>query len=261
MSRHAWAVTTATDTARRTALPLQRVGAAFMIAPEMKVEAAALGMARGPLYFRGRVGVLGDVTAEAAYGLLSIFPEYAVLGTWGSTSGLTPAAAVERYRAANVAWAHNHLTGGPDLAEATTAMLAVVDAAWTGPLALADGWKRQPRPTHPVEAAAHAATVLRELRGGLHFAALALHGVPVPMAVLADPNGGVPRMLRTGWQQEQVDELVAAATPEHQERWRAAEDDTDRAFGAALTTALGADGATRLADQLDALSAHAHPGL
>ena len=53
--------------------------------------------------------------------------------------------------------------------------------------------------------------LLRELRGGLHFAALRAHGLDIPVAVLADPSGGVGRLRRTGWRHEQVDALQARA--------------------------------------------------
>jgi hypothetical protein len=246
---------TALDASRRLREPLLTLGGTFMTAAEMKAESAPLGLPRGSLYFRGRVGVLGEVTKETAFGLLAIFPAYAVHGTWDGTAQLPAAEAVRRYRAALAAWARHHLAGQPHLDELAAAMFAVVDAAWTGTLPLVDAWRRVDRPTDPAERAAHAAMLLRELRGGLHFAALAVHDVPVPMAVLADPLGGVPRLLRTGWRPELAEELAAQFRPEHAERWRAAEDDTDRVFADRLRDALGDEEAGVLADRVAAVEA------
>ena len=245
---------TTLDASRRLRVPLLELGGRFMVAAEMKAEAQPLGMPRGALYFRGRVGVLGEVTAPTAHGVLAIFPERAVLGTWQSTAGLPAAAAVQRYRAANAAWGRNHLAGRPGLTETAARMLAVVDADWTGTLPLVEAWRQVPRPTEPAELAAHAAMLLRELRGALHFAALAVRGVPVPLAVLVDPLGGVPRLLRTGWSQEEADDLVARFRPEYEDRWRDAEADTDRAFADRLRAALGAGGAAELAGRAEQLA-------
>lgn len=240
---------------RRLRVPVYVLGGGFMIGPEMRAEAATVGTRRGSLYFRGRVGVLGEVTPTTAAGLLAIFPDRLIQDTWTDTVELPTASAVERYRAANAAWGRAHLAGRPGLGETAARMLAVVDTDWTGTLPLVEAWRRVPRPAEPAELAGHAAMLLRELRGGLHFAALAVRGVPVPLATLVDPLGGVPRLLRTGWSQAEVDELLARFRPEHADGWHAAEEDTDRAFAARLTAALGADGATDLADEAEALAA------
>src|SRR5262249_60009438 len=90
--------------------------------------------------------------------------------------------------------------------------------------------------------AAPALAVLRELRGGLHFAALRSHRLEIPLAVLADPGGGPARLRRTAWEEDAIAQLQqrAAATPDLQSRWRAAENATHAAF----------------ADQLDVLALH-----
>ena len=239
---------------RRLRVPVYVLGGAFMVGAEMKAEAATVGTRRGSLYFRGRIGVLGEVATTTAAGLLGIFPDQVIQDAWAETAELPTASAVERYRAANAAWGRAHLADRPGLAGTAARMLAVVDTDRTGTLPLVEAWRRVPRPTEPAELAAHAAMLLRELRGGLHFAALAVRGVPVPLATLVDPLGGVPRLLRTGWSQAEVDDLVARFRPEHTAGWQAAEDDTDRAFAARLTAALGADGATVLADEAEALA-------
>src|SRR5262249_7852199 len=65
-----------------------------------------------------------------------------------------------------------------------------------------------------------------------------------PLAVRADPGGGPARLRRTAWEEDAIAELQqrAAAMPDLQSRWRAAENATHAAF----------------ADQLAALSLQGH---
>ena len=74
----------------------------------------------------------------------------------------------------------------------------------------------------------------------LHFAALRALGVSVPEAVIADPEGGRARLLRTAWPEEAADELVAAAErkPDLHERWKQAEALTDDRIGELLASSL-----------------------
>jgi len=79
-------------------------------------------------------------------------------------------------------------------AEAVAAYTRVIETWGTGHLAGAD----EPRRTAEL---AFAVMLLRELRGGLHFAALRAYGVGVPDAVTVDPTGGRrrKRWTRPNW--------------------------------------------------------------
>jgi hypothetical protein len=248
-------MTDALEASRRLRVPLLALGGDFMTSKEMENRAERFTMPGNALYLRGRVAPLGELTAQAAHGLLAIFPDYAVEGTWSRTHDLPASFAAAAYQGACEDWGAKHLAGADGLEETADAMLRVVDGAWTGTLPIVDGWKRAERPTRPPALTAYAAMLLRELRGGLHFAALAVRGLPVPLAVLADPLGGVPRLLRTGWREELADQLAARFTESHVELWRSAEEDTDRAFAARLQAALGDVGAVELADRVEALHA------
>lgn len=248
-------MTDALAASRRLRVPLLALGGDFMTGKEMEHRAERFTIPGNALYLRGRVGPLGELTAGTAHGLLAIFPDYAVEGTWSRTADLPASFAAAAYLGACEDWGAGHLAGADGLDEAADAMLRVVDGTWSGTLPILDAWKRAERPTRPPALAAYAAMLLRELRGGLLFAALAVHGLPVPFAVLADPLGGVPRLLRTGWRQELADQLAFRYAEEHGELWRAAEEDTDRAFAARLRAALGDAGAVELADRVEALHA------
>lgn len=51
----------------------------------------------------------------------------------------------------------------------------------------------------------------REVRGGLHFAALKVAGLSIVNATIANPAFGSHRLLRTGWRPEDVDLLAKEA--------------------------------------------------
>ncbi|MEV8443142.1 hypothetical protein AB0425_37675 [Actinosynnema sp. NPDC051121] len=93
--------------------------------------------------------------------------------------------------------------------------------------------------------------VLRELRGGLHFAALRAVGLGVTQAVALDPGGGRGRLLRTGWRPEDAEALPASVAdrPDLRDRWRRAERSTDDRFADAPAVLTGAERA-EFADRL-----------
>ena len=111
-------------------------------------------------------------------------------------------------------------------------------------------WRAQDRPDDTSGHAAYLVMLLRELRGGLHFAALRAQGIEIPVAVLADPNGGVTRLRQTGWRTEQIEGLQerAARVPDLAARWTAAEQMTDAAYDEARSVLTAAERA-----ELDAL--------
>ncbi|MGH3952179.1 MAG: helix-turn-helix domain-containing protein, partial [Pseudonocardiaceae bacterium] len=131
---------------------------------------------------------------------------------------------------------------------------AVVDAADISALPLAAGWRAQPRPDDAPAHLAHALMLARELRGGLHFAALRACGLGITEAVVAEPGGGRGRLLRTGWRAADADSLIARAEArtELSDRWARAEQLTDSAFGLAIG-ALDTTEAGHLVELLDAL--------
>jgi hypothetical protein len=228
---------------RDTRAALVDTGGRFMTSRQMTAAAQRLGMQAGGLYFRGRVGPLGALSAPAAVATIAIFPAWVVELTWAQSADLPDSVAVDAYVAACGAWGDAHLSGLPGADRLATLAEAVVDEADPSALPLFAAWKAQPRPAGGPARTACALMVLRELRGGLHFAALRCHGLPVPAAVLADPGGGLSRLRRTAWRDDEILALqaYAAATPDLERRWVAAEEDTTAAFARQLAVLSAAD--------------------
>ena len=210
------------------------VGGRFMTSPEMGEMGQSLHLPAEVLYFRSRVGALGDVVAEAAWSVLAIFPRPVVAMVWEQTSEIPPPAAVAAYERACHEWGRRHLGGVPDLARLAELAERLIDGADTSALPLASAWIDRLRPDDRSARAAHVLNLLRELRGGLHFCALRSECLDVAVAVLADPGGGVPRLRRTAWQEPWIRDVEqrAAAVPDLAQRWARAEEATDSAFAA-----------------------------
>jgi hypothetical protein len=224
------------------------VGGRFNTASEMAAEAKPLGMKAGPLYLRGRIGILGTLTPIAAGALLGSFPQWVLDAVWESSAGQEAEDLVAAYSRALVAWGSNHLAGLADAERTADLIEPIVDAADPSALPLFAGWRAAVRPQDPPARAAHLLMVLRELRGGLHFAALRAHRLDVPVAGLVDPRGGEARLRRLGWTDQDIAELRirSATVPDAVQRWNAAEQVTDASFASCLAV-LDTDARAELA--------------
>ncbi|WP_372671491.1 SCO6745 family protein [Amycolatopsis kentuckyensis] len=209
---------------------VQVLGGKFMTSPELAAVEAEAGLPPRSLYVRGRSAVLGDVPPKVTAELFGIFPHWLfefVLPP--ATAALDAAASVRAYAESSARWSRVNLSAVSEPGRLAELLFRVVDAADASGLALFAGWKNAERPAGDVERLGFALMLFRELRGGLHFAALRAVGLTVPEAVIADPEGGRERLLRTAWPAEAADDLVAAAErkPDLRDRWRRAESLTD----------------------------------
>jgi hypothetical protein len=234
---------------------VQVLGGRFMTSPELAEVEAEAGLPPRSLYVRGRSAVLGDVPPKVAAELFGIFPPWLfefVLPP--SVAILDAPAAVRAYAESSARWSRVHLSAVSEPGRLAELLFRVVDTADASGLALFAGWRQAERPGGDAERLGFALMVFRELRGGLHFAALRAVGLTVPEAVVADPEGGRERLLRTAWPAEAADELIASAKrkPDLRDRWHRAEALTDDRVGEALASALAeteqAELVRRLAD-------------
>jgi hypothetical protein len=235
------AIEEAAGLANRIRPVVQVLGGRFMTAPELAAVEAEVGLPPRSLYVRGRSAVLGDVPPKVAAELFGIFPHWLfdfVLPP--ATAALDAPAAVRAYAESSARWSRVNLSAAPEPGRLADLLFRVVDHADASGLALFAGWKNVSRPEGDAERLGFALMVFRELRGGLHFAALRALGLSVPEAVVADPEGGRERLLRTAWPAEAADELVAAAArkPDLRDRWHRAESLTDDRVGELLVSAL-----------------------
>ncbi|MEU4522935.1 hypothetical protein AB0F52_30020 [Amycolatopsis sp. NPDC024027] len=245
------------DLANRIRPVVQVLGGKFMTSPELAEVEAEAGLPPRSLYVRGRSTVLGDVPPKVAAELFGIFPHWLfefVLPP--ATAALDAPAAVRAYAESSARWSRVSLSAVSEPGRLADLMFRVVDAADASGLALFAGWKNAERPEGDVERLGFALMVFRELRGGLHFAALRAVGLSVPEAVIADPEGGRGRLLRTAWPEDAADELVASAErkPDLRDRWHRAETLTDDRIGELLVSALSEPEQAELARRLAELA-------
>ena len=239
---------------RRLRVPINRLGGTFMMGAEMGKIAAQIGVPVPALYFRGRSGPLGDLTPTAIRSIFAIFPDH-VVSIVQSAKAIKPSEAAELFTTGCVQWGQTHLRAAPGLRELTALLTRIIEGADSESMVLANTWRKRPHPNTTDEGkAAYALFLVREIRGAQHFAALTAVGLPVRLAVLADPEGGVGRLQRTGWRQEQIDELETEGRRRGDvpETWARAEYLTESAFGGLLHHVLGADEQWRLVELVEA---------
>ena len=226
---------------------VQRWGGAFMTAPEMAEVEQEAGLGSKALYLRGRSAVLGDPAPAVVADVFGIFPGWLFdLLLPAAVQAISAPDAVEAYRKALGRWARARLGAVEEPGRLAALLRRLVDCADPSGLALFSGWRSVAWPSGEPERVAHGLMMLREYRGGLHFAALRSVGLSISEAVVADPEGGRGRLLRTAWQPEAADELIAraSAVPDLHERWRRGEGLTDERMGELLAAAL--DGAEQV---------------
>lgn len=227
----------AQECARATRVVIVHRGGRFMVAPQMATQERALGIPPRSLYFRGRSAVLGDLPVPVVADLFGLFPGWLVELALTATTQKVPAErAVEAFTAACRDWGRHHLAEVPAADRLADLLFTVVDEADASALVLFSAWRGVPRPDDPPARLAHALMVARELRGGLHFAALRASGLGVVDALLSDPDVGPERLRQTGWRQQDVDRAVAGLTApdDARRRWHRAQDITDETFGMCL---------------------------
>jgi hypothetical protein len=232
----------------------------------MAAKEAELGIPERTLYIKGRVAAVGDVSQRVAQSLYGIFPDYYVSFGYRRAAALSAADALAAYIDVCSSWgesefSHEEVSACEELAHALRTVVACTDASG---LALFGAWQSVAvELTSPRAAAAFELMRVRELRGGLHFAALRAEGLAVSRALMADRiDGGYDRLLRSGWTRKDAGRLRDdyESAPAVQDSWDRAEERTGRVFGAALRAALGDEKSEALVDQLVALSVR-HPHL
>lgn len=205
---------------------LARVGSKFMVSAEMTQRGEAIGLAGSALYFRGRMAALGEANAVAAAEIMGIFPTSLIGHLWAKSADIPASAALSAYTEVCADWGRERFVGLSDPGRLSELASAVVDRTGISSLALFGAWRQAPRPQDPLGQVAFMLMLLRELRGGLHFAALAVHGLEIPWAMVANPDMSSPENFeKLGWRAAEIEAVqrAAADVPRLAERWAAAE--------------------------------------
>ncbi len=248
---------------------LEPLHATLYYAPEAFEEAAALGHAvdeRWPSYFAWRAAPLGPASsALVTAAFYSFSPDTVaryVTGTWRVADPERVLRARTRAVDRALRAVLGERVGSPELAEAAALARRAAEAADTAGRPLAAANAALPWADEPHLVLWQAATVLREHRGDGHLAALLAHGLDGTEALVSHAAvGAAPAEVFasrgwTGAEWEAARERLTArgwldadgaATPRGTEGRTAVERLTDE-LAAAPWRALGADGATRLAE-------------
>jgi hypothetical protein len=230
--------------AHETRDAIVNVASRFMTDPATYAYGNELGFEGMDFYVAGRGGLLGDVPAGVVTASLVFFAPEAIEPAWERSAPVMPRAQ------AALEWA-GRLHAMPldrfpvDFDWSTLADLLgrVVHAASVAGAPVFAGWRALPEPEEMPALALHRLNALRELRGGLHGAAVLTVGLkPVEAIVVRSPA----MMSVFGWPEAPADPAPFS------DRWALAEARTDRMFGRNLT-ALDAEERGVLVDLLGSL--------
>lgn len=213
------------QTATATAGPIGSIGGAFMLDGETYKRGAALGFQGIDFYVAGRAGVLGDVDADVVSAAFTFFEPNTIRTQWEqSRAVMARSQAATEFAGAGAAWAESHVPDDLDAARLAELAGKVVATARPACAPLFAGWRALDVPGAPKAAAVHQVNVLRELRNGLHGAAVVSSGLTPHQAV----SFRSPYMVAMfGWPE-------AAEVDGVQPIWERAEEQTDLAMAHAF---------------------------
>jgi hypothetical protein len=176
--------------AEATASTVTAVGSHFMLDGETYKKGAGLGFAGLDFYAAGRGGVLGPVDADVVAAAFAFFEPAYVRSQWEQgTAVMAPAAAAEAWATCCAEWAEAHVGDDAPLDRLNPLLDQVVAAGRPACAAIFSGWRALPVPAAPKAHAVHQLNALRELRHGLHSAAVVSAGLSPHQALsIASPH-------------------------------------------------------------------------
>lgn len=215
----------ATAAATATATAVSAIGGRFMLDGNTYKRGAELGFQGIDFYIAGRGGVLGDVDADVVSAAFTFFEPTAVRTLWEQGRAvMSPADAATEFAACAAAWAEAHVPDDLDAARLAELAGQVVAGARPACAPVFAGWRALPIPSSAKAAAVHQMNALRELRNGLHGAAVVSAGL-TPIQALSVRT---PQMVAmSGWAEAvDTDGLLPI--------WETAEENTNRAMAHAF---------------------------
>lgn len=207
--------------ATATAPAVGAIGSHFMLDGHTYKRGAELGFQGLDFYVAGRGGVLGPVDADVVSAAFTFFEPNGIRTLWEQgLAVMPPADAAEAFAACCADWAEANVPDDLDAARLATLAGQVVEAARPACAPVFAGWRAVPVPDAPKAAAVRQMNALRELRNGLHGAAVVSSGLS-PLEALSVRS---PHMVALfGWSEP-------AATDGLQPTWDDAEARTSAAM-------------------------------
>ena len=175
-------------TARRLADPIGSLGARFMLDRSTFGRCAELGLPTGmPSYVQGRLGVMGDVSADEAADAAFFFDRGMITAGWEADCDLTRSEGGAAYALVCVDLGRTYLEGFDGAERMADLLAAVLDAADMSGVALAAGWRDTARPPDATGRAYLLTQATRELRLCRHVLIARAAGVdPMGMVLAVD---------------------------------------------------------------------------
>ena len=234
--------------AEATASAVSAVGRHFMLDGATYAKGAELGFAGLDFYAAGRGGVLGEVDADVVAAAFAFFePGYVRSQVELGRKVMSADAAAAAWADCCAAWAEAHVGDDAPLDRLNPLLDQLVAAGRPACAAIFSGWRALPVPSSPKAHAVHQLNGIRELRHGLHSAAVLAAGLsPHEALSIASPHMA-PIF---GWAG------LADGAEERKPQWQAAEAATNTAIAHAYE---GLDDAAR--DELVELTATFTAGL
>ena len=212
------------------------IGGAFYFDPATLARGKELGLDGLRFYMLGRCGVLGDVEAKVVQSAMGYFEPNMVEKLWDSARDrVQPREAGREYLACAQNFGAARFSGLDTLDLYSEAATKVIEAQDPGALALFAGIAAEPLASDPAARAMQVTSVLREMRGSVHLAALAATGLSPEIAHRVRRPDDVAMF---GWPEGVV------VTDDHQSRWQAAENLTDEMLVPAWSSLSEAEGQT-----------------
>ena len=179
--------------------PIENIGATWMLDPAQHEISKNSGYAHEFMgYMAGRGGVLGEVDASIVNSVFGVFEPGVVDMLWNGGRPVHGAkGGSELYFSQAADWGRKKLANTASTARIVELGEKIINAAPTLGLPLFVGWKNLPRVDDSGGRAMQVLLVLRELRGSIHLAAVAAHGLtPVEAHLL---NKGPEYCAFFGW--------------------------------------------------------------
>lgn len=224
----------ALSAAKATAPAVANIASFFMLDMATYVRGGELGFEGLDFYVCGRGGALGDVPADVVASSFVFWNPTTVVDAWEKgRQVMSPSEAATHFADVGYAWAESHLTADVDLDRTAALLDTMLTGARSSAAPLFAAWRVQPEPDPSRSAALvlHRMNVLRELRGGLHGAAMIGHGFEPHVAVTL----GGPGMLGLyGYDGPHPD----AETDDAKALWAAAAEAGEVALGGAAFAVL-----------------------
>ncbi|MGE2735905.1 SCO6745 family protein [Mycolicibacterium vaccae] len=222
------------NTAASAGAAIEEAVAVFMLHPETFAGSTAAGY-ENPFagYVAGRGGVLGEASGPTVSAVFAVFEPTGVSALWDEGVAVRGAAgAAQLYWDQTAEFGRKYLTGAEGLDRLAALGEKVIAATPIAGLPLFAGWREMPLADDAPARALQVMFVLRELRAGVHFGALALSGIsPIEAHML---NKGPQYAAMFGWPEPYDDGA------DKKDRYDEVEQATNRRMTEILSAALDA---------------------